>query len=243
VTRLADLTWPEAGGRGEEGAVLLVPVGATEQHGPHLPLSTDTDIALAVASAAARRLRGAVVAPPVAYGSSGEHQGFPGTVSVGADVTESLLVELVRSAALTFARGVLVSTHGGNAAPVGRAVAVLRSEGRDVRAWGPGWEGDAHAGRTETSLMLVVAPERVRLGAAEAGDTRPVAELLPELRARGVRAVSPNGVLGDPGEATPREGRDLLQAAVDGLVAFVRGADGGGETGGAGDTEATGGTR
>lgn len=223
MTRLADLTWPEAGHRGADGAVLLVPVGATEQHGPHLPLSTDTDLAVAVATTAALRLRDAVVAPPVSYGSSGEHQGFPGTLSIGAEVTESLLVELVRSAAGTFSRVVLVSTHGGNAGPVGRAVAVLRSEGRDVRAWGPRWGGDAHAGRTETSLMLVVAPERVHLGAAEAGDTRPVTELLADLRRLGVRAVSPNGVLGDPGEATPREGRELLQAAVDGLVAFVRG--------------------
>jgi len=235
VTRLADLTWPEAGRRAGDGAVLLVPVGATEQHGPHLPLSTDTDLAAAVATAAARRLRDAMVAPPVAYGSSGEHQGFPGTLSVGAEVTESLLVELVRSATATFGRVVLVSTHGGNAGPVGRAVALLRSEGRDVRAWGPGWGGDAHAGRTETSLMLVVAPERVHLGAAEAGDTRPVAELLPELQRIGVRAVSPNGVLGDPGEATPRQGRDLLQAAVDGLVGFVRGAGSDQGTGGRDD--------
>ena len=222
MTRLGDLTWPEAGDRAGEGAVLLLPVGSTEQHGPHLPLSTDTDIAVAIASAASVRLRRAVVAPPVAYGSSGEHRDFPGTLSIGAEVTESVVVELGRSAGEAFARVVVVSAHGGNAGPVGRAVDRLRSEGRDVRAWGPRWEGDAHAGRTETSLMLVIAPERVRLGRAEAGDTRPVAELLPELRERGVRAVSPNGVLGDPEDATPREGRDLLQAAVDELVSFVR---------------------
>jgi len=222
VTRLANLTWVEVDIRTGQEPVLLVPLGSTEQHGPHLPLGTDTSIAMAVASAAAARLPGSVVAPAVAYGSSGEHQSFQGTLSIGAAATELLLVELGRSAGATFAQVVLVSTHGGNAEPVQRAVARLRDEGRKVRAWGPRSEGDAHAGRTETSLMLVIAPEQVRLGAAAAGDTRPLASLLPELRAGGVRSVSPNGVLGDPTEATPKEGRELLQAAVDQLVAFVR---------------------
>jgi mycofactocin precursor peptide peptidase len=223
VTRLGDLTWTDLDGRPPDGGVLLVPVGSTEQHGPHLPLSTDTDIAVAIATAASARIPGAVVAPPLPYGSSGEHQGFPGTLSIGAGATEALVVELGRSAGESFGTVVLVSTHGGNAGPVAAGVAVLRSEGRDVRAWGPSWEGDAHAGRTETSVMLVVAPERVRMGAAEAGDRRPVAELLPQLRAGGVRPVSPNGVLGDPGEASPKEGRDLLETAVAQLVVFVRG--------------------
>jgi mycofactocin system creatininase family protein len=225
LTRLAPLTWVDAEQRIADGAVLLVPLGSTEQHGPHLPIGTDTDIAVAVALSAATRLRQAVVAPAVAYGSSGEHQSFPGTLSIGSAVTERLLVELGRSAGEAFSQVVFVSTHGGNAEPVQRAVAELRSEGRNVRAWGPQWEGDAHAGRTETSLMLVIAPEQVRLGAAEAGNTKPLDVLLPELRTGGVRSVSPNGVLGDPSEASPKEGRDLLQAAVDQLVAFVRRSD------------------
>lgn len=223
MTALSALAWPEVAERAAGGAVLLVPVGATEQHGPHLPLTTDTEIAAAVAAAAAPLLPGAVVAPALPYGSSGEHQGFPGTLSIGASATEAVLVELGRSAGTTFGTVVVVSTHGGNAGPVEQAVATLRAEGRDVRAWSPRWEGDAHAGRTETSLMLVIAPARVRLGAAEAGDTSPLAELLPALRRDGVRSVSPNGVLGDPGGASPLEGRELLQSAVDQLVTFVRG--------------------
>ncbi len=223
MTRLGDLVWPDLSGHRAGSAVLLVPVGSTEQHGPHLPLSTDTDIAVAIASTAATRLPAAVVAPPLPYGSSGEHQGFPGTLSIGAEATRVALVELGRSAGESFGTVVLVSAHGGNAGPVSAAVALLRAEGRDVRAWGPSWEGDAHAGRTETSLMLVIAPERVRLGEAVAGDTRPLADLLPDLRAGGVRRVSPNGVLGDPGEASPREGRELLESAVAQLVVFVRG--------------------
>ena len=79
-----------------------------------------------------------------------------------------MLVELGRSATETFARVLFVCAHGGNAEPLAEAVARLRAEGRDVRAWSPRWSGDAHAGHLETSLMLAIAPERVQL-AARAG--------------------------------------------------------------------------
>ena len=215
---LASLTWPEVDAAG----VLAVPVGSTEQHGPHLPLSTDTDVARALCDRLALARRDVLVAPPVAYGSSGEHDGFPGTLSIGQDALELLLVELVRSATSTFRRVLLVSAHGGNAAPVRRAVVKLRAESRDVFAWTPsGPGGDAHAGRTETSLQLALDPERVRLDRAAPGETRPLAELLPALRSSGVKAVSPNGVLGDPAGASATEGADLLDALSADLLASV----------------------
>jgi mycofactocin precursor peptide peptidase len=212
--RLADMTWAQTAGR----PLLVVPVGSTEQHGPHLPLSTDTDIAAALAQRLAGALPGTVVAPALAYGASGEHQGFPGTVSIGQDATELALVELVRSASATFARTMLVCAHGGNAAPLARAVTCLRSEGRDVIAWSPDWSGDAHAGRAETSVMLALAPERVDLPRAVAGNRAPVEELLPDLVRDGVRAVSANGVLGDPAGASADEGRRLLDTATRDLL-------------------------
>jgi creatinine amidohydrolase len=108
----------------------------------------------------------------------------------------------------------LVSTHGGNTEAVRRAVARLRAESRDVSVWLPRWRGDAHAGRAETSLLLALAPATVRRDRAEAGNTTPIAELMPALRATAVRGVSPNGVLGDPAGASADEGaamfRDLL---------------------------------
>ena len=130
VNRLDAMTWPEAGRAHAAGAVLLLPVGSTEQHGPHLPLTTDTDIAMAIAMGAAERRDQLVVAPALAYGSAGEHQGFAGTLSIGGDATETVLVELGRSAAHDYAHLVLVSTHGGNAEPVAAAVARLAEEGR-----------------------------------------------------------------------------------------------------------------
>src|SRR5687767_8440986 len=107
---LAELTAPAVA-----GDLLVVPLGATEQHGPHLPLGTDTIIASALASDL-----DAVVAPALPYGSSGEHAGFPGTLSIGRAALEHVLLELGRSA--PFARVLFVSAHGGNAEPLAAAV-------------------------------------------------------------------------------------------------------------------------
>jgi mycofactocin system creatininase family protein len=210
---LADATWPELEDIGLD-AVLAVPIGSTEQHGPHLPLSTDTDIAVAVATELARVRPQVLVAPPVAYGSSGEHAGFPGTLSIGQEAIELMLVELGRSASATFPRMVFVSAHGGNREPVLRAERRLREEGRDARAFFLPWRGDAHAGCTETSVMLAIGPERVRIQVAQAGEPAPIAGLMPRLVAGGVRAVSENGVLGDPTGASADAGRALLAEAA-----------------------------
>jgi mycofactocin system creatininase family protein len=218
--RLADLTWTDVAGRAPT-ALLAVPLGATEQHGPHLPLATDADVATALADALAARRGDILVAPALAYGASGEHAGFPGTLSIGLAALELVIVELVRSAG-AFAGVVLVNGHGGNLASVAAATARLRAEGRAVLAWSPTVPGgDAHAGRTETSLLLAVRPEAVRPRAAEPGDLRPLAALLPSLRSEGVAAVSPNGVLGDPTGATGDEGRRLLDQLAADLLAAV----------------------
>ena len=220
MTRLADAAWPELTGR----PLLVVPLGAVEQHGPHLPLATDTVVAGTVAAAAVLELTGAVLAPALAYGASGEHEGFPGTVSIGTAALTTLLVEYGRSAARWAGRLLVVNGHGGNLDALRAAVPLLRTEGRDV-AWFPCGVpgGDAHAGRTETSLMLHVEPRGVRAALAAAGETAPIAELLPRLRAEGVRGVSPNGVLGDPAGASAAEGAALAAAMVARLVTAVAG--------------------
>ncbi|MBC7373730.1 MAG: mycofactocin biosynthesis peptidyl-dipeptidase MftE [Frankiales bacterium] len=221
MTPLADLTWPQAAQL--RGCVLLVPLGATEQHGPHLPLSTDTDIAVALSTRVAALRQDVVVAPPLPYGASGEHAGFAGTLSIGQEALELVVLELVRSASQSFDRVLLVSGHGGNAEPLRRAVGRLTSESRDVRLWSPRWRGDAHAGRIETSVQLALDARRVRLELAEAGATGPLATMLPELRRSGVAGVSANGVLGDPAGAAAAEGELLLADAVAQLSAQLDG--------------------
>lgn len=195
---------------------LIVPVGSTEQHGPHLPLDTDTRIATAVAQHVAERLAGHwALAPAVGYGASGEHQGFPGTVSIGTAALELLLVEFGRSACDWAPRVVFVNGHGGNVEALAGAVALLRHEGRDV-----GWcsctvrGGDAHAGHTETSVLLHISPEHVWLDERVPGNSAPLSELLPRMRDGGVAAVSPVGVLGDPTTATAEDGARLLGEMV-----------------------------
>jgi creatinine amidohydrolase len=218
---LADLTWPQVEQRAGGGAVLAVPLGATEQHGPHLPLSTDTDVAVALCNRLAGFRDDVLVAPPVAYGSSGEHAGFAGTLSIGQTALEFVVIELVRSATETFAGVVLVCGHGGNAAAVTRAVRTLRGESRDVLMFMPAWEGDPHAGRQETSMMLALRPKVVEMDRAVPGDPRPVAAVLAELRTMGVRSVSENGVLGDPTGANTEEGQTLIEAIGDALIDAV----------------------
>jgi mycofactocin precursor peptide peptidase len=243
ATALGDLTWPEVEELAADGAVLAVPVGATEQHGPHLPMATDTDVVMALAARLAAQRRDVIVAPPVGYGSSGEHSSFAGAISIGGDALELMLVELGRSAAETFRHVLFLSAHGGNDGPVTRATDRLRAESYDVVAWMPGHHpalvpaeaigvadrgrprrdilADAHAGRVETSIQLSLGPDRVRRGLAAADNTAPIAELMPVLRTSGVRAVSPNRVLGDPVGASADEGTELLRWLESQLLSVV----------------------
>lgn len=225
-TELGRFTWTDVE---PTDATVVVPVGSLEQHGPHLPLSTDTRIAAATAERAVAMLREAtdsaadfVLAPPIPYGASGEHESFPGTISIGQDALRLLLVELGRSATRWCSRIAVVNGHGGNAAPLVSAVTLLRSEGRDVTWFPCGFVGaDAHAGRAETSAMLAIEPESVRMDRAEAGNTDPVNDLLVRMRAGGVRAVSANGVLGDPAEASARDGAQALHVLAEHLRAAL----------------------
>ena len=218
---LAGATWPQVEATGGR-MVLVIPVGSLEQHGPHLPLDTDTRIAVSLATALAERCAGVTVAPAVAYGASGEHAAFPGTLLVGHSILADLLVELVRSARRAFSGVVIVNAHGGNEEALAAVERRSSDEGDDVLVWRPRTEGgDAHAGRTETSLLLAIAPESVRLHLAEAGSTEPIAALLPRLRVEGVRPVSSSGVLGDPAGANAQEGRSLLDDLLNDLAGAV----------------------
>jgi creatinine amidohydrolase len=214
--RLAGAVWPDIAA----SPLVVVPLGSVEQHGHHLPLGTDTAVASAAAAAVIPGLDGALLAPALAYGASGEHEGFPGTISLGTEALTGLLVEFGRSACRWAGRVLIVNGHGGNLDALRSAGSLLRREGRDI-AWFPCGipDGDAHAGRTETSLMLHVEPEWVRRNRAVAGETEPIATLLPRLRAGGVRAVSPTGVLGDPAGATAEEGAAMLAALTTRLLA------------------------
>ena len=225
--RLGDATWTEVDGIAHRGVddqvpapIVLVPVGSTEQHGPHLPLATDTIIAEELTGRAIHHTDGLMVGPTISVSASGEHGDFPGTLSIGSEAMSSVIVELVRSA--DWAAGVvLVNGHGGNHEAISCAVATLTSEGRQVLAWWPSWPqrrdggpADLHAGRIETSMMLAIDPGLVRLERAAPGADASI----DDLRTHGVRALSSSGVLGDPEGASGGEGERFIAAFVEDLV-------------------------
>jgi mycofactocin precursor peptide peptidase len=214
-------SWPEVD-ETERGLVVAVPVGSCEQHGPHLPLATDTFVAEALCAALVARRDDVVVAPVVGIGASGEHAGFAGTLSVGTDALAGYLTELVRSAR-DWARGVVVvSGHGGNADALELVAATAAREGDTLCCFLPSVRGgDAHAGRTETSILLTLDSAMVRHNELVQGVTEPLDVLLPALRRDGVAAVSANGVLGDPRGATSDEGRVVLAQLTDDLCGAV----------------------
>ncbi|MCZ7628623.1 MAG: mycofactocin biosynthesis peptidyl-dipeptidase MftE [Microthrixaceae bacterium] len=213
---LGSLTWVDLDG---DRRLLVVPVGSCEQHGPHLPLDTDTLIAQAFAADLAAARDDTLVAPALSIGASGEHRGFPGTLSIGTAAMTSTLVELARSALPepgsgnpgAFSAVLFVNAHGGNLEALEDARSTLAAESRRADFWHPRVDGgDPHAGATETSLMLHLHPERVRMELAEPGSTARFSDIRDELTAGGLAAVTPNGVLGDPTTASADAGARLF---------------------------------
>ncbi|WP_232701934.1 creatininase family protein [Halobacterium wangiae] len=238
--RLAELSWTDVEAALEGGVdTVVVPLGATEQHGPHLPLDTDTRLAAELAERVARRLGGALVAPAIPVGPSTEHTGFPGTISVSPETLTALLRDYVDSfEAQGFERVVVLPGHGGSFPVVEAAfpelaretdvdvIAVtglrrymellesgLREAGIDVE------EPVVHAGASETAMVLAVAPELVADDLPE-GYTGPVSAAA--LFAEGVETHADNGVLGDASPATAEAGETVLEHVTDAHAAIVR---------------------
>lgn len=228
MTDLSTSAWPEV----PRGALLVVPLGSCEQHGPHLPLDVDLRIAVHLARRLCASRPDALMGPPIPVGASGEHAGFPGTLSIGTEALVTVLVELARSAVPDpaaaaagrdpFRAVLVVNGHGGNVEACGRAAGLLAEEGRDLGVWHPVVPGgDSHAGRTETSMVLHLCPEVVRRDRVEVGSTARWREIGDTVRRDGLAAVTPNGVLGDPRAATAEEGERVLDDLVRALVAHV----------------------
>jgi creatinine amidohydrolase len=238
---LADLTWPELSEYVAEESVAVVPLGSTEQHGPHLPEGTDHVIAEALAREACERT-GFLCTPTVNVGVSPHHRQFHGTMWVDAPVFRDYVESLSRN--LTYHgidRIVYVNAHGGN-------VEHLREVGRrlheDRTAFAVEWMWNEsipdlvedlfetpgpHGGPKETAMILHVARELVREDRlADARDGGLVDWRTREgARVNGARVFydavenTDNGVLGDQTDATPEKGRQLFEAATEQLVELL----------------------
>jgi mycofactocin system creatininase family protein len=194
-------------------AIVVLPLGAWEQHGSHLPLNTDSIIINAVIQAVTEQLRheSLFIAPTLEISASDEHGGFSGTLSTGTEALVQSVVAICRSA--SWARGVCIANgHGGNADALQHIASALHHEGIKHSIWSlPSYKGgDMHAGHTETSLMLYLDPEAVRTDAIEPGTSGSPSDLVDSMRSGGVKSVSENGVVGDPTTATSAHGNDVF---------------------------------
>ncbi|MEU3018674.1 MULTISPECIES: creatininase family protein [unclassified Nocardiopsis] len=231
-----DFTDPLPGSTSEEerarGArVALLPVGSLEQHGPHLPLTTDTVVACAVARSLADAHPGLRVLPPISFGCSHEHEAWPGTVSVTAPTLYAMASDIADSLrAAGTPKLVLVNGHGGN-----HVLANLVQASRGAMALFPGphdWEAarraarmsttndrDMHAGELETSVLLHVRPDLVRPGYEEADH---LADRRDHMLTTGLSRYTRTGVVGQPSRATATEGRDLLAHLVTAFSGYLK---------------------
>jgi len=228
------LTWPQVRAQIDAGRdTVVLALGATEQHGRHLPLATDALLGDHLARMLADRLD-AFHAPTLRVGCSEHHVGFAGTMSLSESTFHAVVGDLVRSLLRGgFRRIVLVPTHGGNFAPLAAAVSKL-DERQSLtaltdlgvlfqiaqmgeREYGvPLAEGGLHAGEWETSLLLAIHPDLVAMEHAEPGFTGDLQDALKGIFAEGgVAALSENGAIGDPRRATTEHGERYWSAAVD----------------------------
>jgi creatinine amidohydrolase len=229
------LTWPEVEAAIEAGRdTVVMALGATEQHGLHMPLATDALIGDRLARIVAGRLD-AFLAPTLRIGCSQHHVGFPGTISLNEPTYHALIADLVRSLLSGgFERIVLLPTHGGNFAPLAGAVEKLEDVERakvlaltdlgvlfeiaqiGEREYGvPLGEGGLHAGEWETSLMLALHPELVHMEGAEPGFTGDMQEAVSSMFAGGVASISANGAIGDPSRSSIEHGERYWPAVVE----------------------------
>lgn len=206
--------------------ILLLPLGSWEQHGPHLPFDTDTIIIDSVITHALRDMQvdanAFSIAPTIAISASDEHIGFPGTLSTGTEALVQSVVAICRSA--SWSQGVcIVNGHGGNADALARISSALTYEKIRHSIWSlPSYDGaDMHAGHTETSVMLHVAPDIVQTDRIERGTVGDASGLVAQMRTSGVAGVSANGVLGDPTTATREHGIAVMNLYSTSLLAHL----------------------
>lgn len=240
---LSGMTWPDVAAAlaaGTRSAVIAV--GAIEQHGPHLPLATDTIIATETARRVAERMPDVLLGPTLPIGVSPHHLSFPGTFSLPERQFQAEVTAAVTSlGAHGVERVFVLSGHGGNYGPLARLsdevggrigatefvpfadleaflevfYAVSARDGISPQASG------AHAGEWETSIMLALHPELVRMDRAEAGFVDVFDDATAErLFREGTASLAANGVLGDPASATAERGERHLAAWVDTLVDY-----------------------
>ena len=241
---LFEMTRPEVEQAIASGVdTVIITIGSTEQHGLHLPLGTDAILGEALGERVARALGNALLAPGMRIGCSEHHMDFAGSLTLSRETFVQVVADICRSLAHHgFRHIVLIPTHGGNFAPLAGAVKTIRPElpgvnliaFTDLMAFmneifrvGKGREvtpekAGAHAGEFETSLMLTIRPDLVAVDQAQPGYVGDQLSIAPLVFEKGFRAVTENGVLGDPRDASSANGEAYLAAMTDLLVGYIK---------------------
>ena len=237
---LGELTWVDVENFLKGHDVVIIPIGSTEQHGPHLPLDTDTFDAFWVSLKAAEEAKCALVAPPIYYGVSMHHMDFPGTISITPQLLEELVFQVTSSLIKHgFKKIVLINGHGGNIPALKAAMQRLKERFSDVLIVLDTFDlvsdvvaevmevpYDAHAGEIETSTSLVNRGERVRLERIKGRRFEIKAPKLKYLSlgfwskgpkvswAFRTKELSEYGVIGDPSKASAEKGKVILERYI-----------------------------
>lgn len=241
--RLADLTSEDARTAQERARVAILPVGATEQHGPHLTVATDGRIAEAFAERLGSELgEEALVCPLLPYGLSEHHAGFPGTLTLTPATFLAVVGDLVASlGSQGFQRVVIVNGHGGNLEALSLVARQARSEhgilvasmmwaklARDVCATEAATDAYGHACELETSLAMALAPELVLQDRIAEPSPRPEIEPISAPPAPYVDVavrfdeITRDGIYGEPQHASVELGEKILHVALERAVVFTR---------------------
>jgi creatinine amidohydrolase len=246
LRRLGELTWRDADALRRADPIVLLPIGSTEAHGPHLPLATDAILSdeLALRAAAALDADGyvTVIAPNIAYAITDYAAEFAGTISVSPETATALVtdvcVSLVRQG---FSRVCLVNSHlePAHVASLQAACARVHARTGSTIAFADQMEkrwartltdefkrGACHAGSYETSLVLAARPELVRDEIRQRLAPRPIdlARAMREVKRTFVDAGAPDAYFGDPAAASVEEGNDIYARLVAIVVETVRAA-------------------
>jgi len=242
---LEEMTWLEIESAMESGMrTVIIPCGAIEQHGPHLPESTDTLRGYIEGAALAERLGDALVAPVIRPGLSEHHMVFKGTVALRPEIFAGVLEDYIASYVKHgFEKIVICCPHGGNMSAVAKVVEAQRGKYPNIKFATDGLAEDimrmlieferaenmplgvcgGHADDFETSVLLAKLPDEVRTEKLSQGYMgEQTLNILEKIFKFGLDSVTENGVLGDPTSADPERGKRYFNAFMDRQEALIR---------------------
>jgi len=242
---LSEMSWVETQKALESGVNTVVfAVGSNEQHGPHLPTSTDSLIGEVLSYKVAKKLGNALQAPTINVGCSQHHMAFPGTITLKPETLKGLIRDYCVSLAKHgFKNIVILPSHGGNFEAVREEVEELRQSLRDVKIIAytdlegllkflaefsakhgiPPSESGAHAGESETSMVLAIRKDLVNMKRAKEGFVGRFEDKIDLVISQGIKALSQIGVIGDPRKAESEKGEEYLELWAEKMVHYIRG--------------------